>query len=427
MSDVLEAWWDGQHVGQFTRDQVGMIAFTYDDDAPSTPISLSLPREGVHARRAAARFLDNLLPDEDRVRARWAQAHGTSTQPFDLLQSVGQDVAGALVLLPEGAEPSTAAEPALLVSEDELAARILAIRHDPDAWTDPTPGRRFSLGGTQGKFTATLVADQWFWPTATLPSTHIIKPERLDLPGLVANEVATLHLANLVGVDAAPATAWQARGQNAFLIERFDRDLTKATPTRLHAEDLAQALARPSAQKYDVQPREVLNLLRGIDVELAYDWVRQLAFNVHVGNADAHAKNYTLMLQPDGVRLSPLYDSLVTRAWPSYDGRLAMHVAGVEWAQALTLDHWAKFARTNALDPSRVLEDVSAITSGIAEHGPAVFADAGLPPALRTTVEQLLTSTTQHSKRRPIPSPFDIGGIGHPPAPGPPGTGFSLR
>ena len=403
MSDVLEAWWNGQHVGRFTRDQTGAIAFTYDSDAPSTPVSLSLPRQGAHARRAAARFLDNLLPDEDRVRARWAQAHGTTSRPFDLLQAVGQDVAGALVLLPEGAEPSTAAEPALLVSEDELAARILAIRHDPDAWTDPTPGRRFSLGGTQGKFTAALVEEQWFWPTATLPSTHIVKPERLDLPGLVANEVATLHLANLVGVDAAPATAWQARGQNAFLIERFDRDLAAATPTRLHAEDFAQALARPSAQKYDVQPREVLNLLRGINVELAHGWVRQLAFNVHVGNADAHAKNYTLMLQPDGVRLAPLYDSLVTRTWSSYDGRLAMHIAGVEWAQAITLDHWVKFARTNSLDPSRVLDDVTAIAKGIAEHAPAVFADAGLPPALRATVTELHATTTRLTRLGRLP------------------------
>lgn len=400
MSEVLEVWWGGRHVGQFVRERDGEISFAYDQDAGPVPISLSLPRNERHTRRAAATFLDNLLPDEAAVRARWAHAHHTATTPFDLLGAVGRDVAGALVLLPEGVEPESADSPALVVSEDDLAARILAIRHDPDAWTDPTPGQRFSLGGTQGKFTATNIDGHWFWPTATLPSTHIIKPERLDLPGLVALEVATLEVARRVGIETSAASAWSVRGQSAFLIERFDRDTSSGTPVRLHAEDLAQALARPSGRKYDVQPREVLELLRGIDVDLAYSWVKQLAFNVHIGNADAHAKNYTLMLEATGVHLSPLYDSLITRAWPTFDGRLAMHIGGIQWAQALTLDHWAKFARTNLLDPARVVEDVRGIGLAIREHAPAVFADASLPQPLLATITDLIPATTRQVAAR---------------------------
>jgi serine/threonine-protein kinase HipA len=51
-------------------------------------------------------------------------------------------------------------------------------------------------------------------------------------------------------------------------------------------------------------PREVISLLR------------RTTFNMAVGNADAHAKNFSILHEPDGpaVRLGPLYDVLSTIA-----------------------------------------------------------------------------------------------------------------
>jgi serine/threonine-protein kinase HipA len=75
---ALEAWLEGVHVGRFTRAPDGAVRFAYDDGAPATPISLSLPRDGQATRQAAAHFLENLLPDEHHTRARMAQAYEAS-------------------------------------------------------------------------------------------------------------------------------------------------------------------------------------------------------------------------------------------------------------------------------------------------------------------------------------------------------------
>lgn len=60
------------------------------------------------------------------------------------------------------------------------------------------------------------------------------------------------------------------------------------------------------------------------------EFVRQLAFNVAIGNADAHAKNYSVLLAGSQVRLAPLYDSLPTYLYPKYDARLAMSIDGAQ-------------------------------------------------------------------------------------------------
>lgn len=48
-------------------------------------------------------------------------------------------------------------------------------------------------------------------------------------------------------------------------------------------------------------------------------------FNLIIGDADAHAKNYSLLRRADGeVLLAPLYDLVATHVWPELSPRLAM-------------------------------------------------------------------------------------------------------
>lgn len=84
-------------VGVF-EDRDGLVSFTYADPG-RTPLSVSLPIDEPHATGAAGAYLDNLLPDDDRVRTHWAREAGTaSTDPIDLLARYGEDVAGAIFL-----------------------------------------------------------------------------------------------------------------------------------------------------------------------------------------------------------------------------------------------------------------------------------------------------------------------------------------
>ena len=99
-------------------------------------------------------------------------------------------------------------------------------------------------------------------------------------------------------------------------MERFDRRLEEGRIVRLRQEDFLQALGLPTRDKYDPSADDCLELLQRIDASgsLSYRWLERLAFNTSSANSDAHAKNYSLILDPaSGIRLSPQYDAVATR------------------------------------------------------------------------------------------------------------------
>ena len=111
-----------------------------------------------------------------------------------------------------------------------------------------------SLAGAQGKFTLARVGDDWAWSEEFL-------------------------------------------GQNTYLTERFDRDTSTDIASRIDMEDVAQALSLPPERKYNVTAQQVIKLLGSeVSEQSQHDFIRLLAFNIAIGNADAHAKNYSIML-----------------------------------------------------------------------------------------------------------------------------------
>lgn len=390
MTERLEAWLEGRHAGRFTRDADGRIGFSYSDDAPSTPISLSLPREGTTTRAAAARFLDNLLPDQEHTRRRMAQAYGVaSTGTFELLRTVGGDVAGGLVLLPDGEAPPTGPAQLNPALDRDIADRINSIKLDPDAWVPRQTPARFSLAGTQGKFALARVDRNWYWSNTAVPSTHIVKPARPEHLHLEEAEAAALTLAAEAGLPAPRAAVLQMTDQTAFVVERFDRVFDDDTvfATRLHAEDLAQALGVDVARKYSVTAAQIVEKLRSVDAtgDVVRAFLRQLAFNVLLGNADAHAKNYSLLLRPDAVGLAPIYDTVPTGLFPAFDQELAMRIAGARFPQAVTQNHWRKFARSTGIDEEEVVALVEEVARGVAARNDTAWTTLDDDQARRLT------------------------------------------
>ncbi|PST49790.1 hypothetical protein COO72_00740 [Bifidobacterium callitrichos] len=91
----LNVWMEDSYVGAFDEDANGRISFRYADNAPETPISLSLPREGGWVRRNPERFLENLLPDNPDVREAMRRSTGAAgVDSFSLLD--GADTTGGL-------------------------------------------------------------------------------------------------------------------------------------------------------------------------------------------------------------------------------------------------------------------------------------------------------------------------------------------
>lgn len=361
---VLHAWLRGQPVGTFTQDAAGRIGFSCDGSAVA-PISLSPPLEGGWHATAPANFLNNLLPESPVLRQMMAERTGArSTDVFDLLDSA--DSAGGIVFSSADTLPTLSSDPAPKAGNDAIASQIWQLRAVPEQWWASSPRARFSLAGNQPKFTLARLGGQWYWPNAAIASTHILKPSASGRPDVDVVEAASNRLARPCGMDVPEAGLAVFGGEETYIVERFDR-LRRADGSveRIHSEDLLQSFGLPSARKYDVTAKMVLSLLHSADPSdgLSYEWIRRLAFNVSIGNADAHAKNYSIILDGESIRLSPMYGLLTTIYWPSTDPGLAMRVGGARDARGVRRENWRSLAAKNGLDPDKV--EHIAVTTGL--------------------------------------------------------------
>lgn len=374
----LHAWIDGEHVATFV--QVGDKTELHYDSPPVPSLSLSLPVEGGWSTKAPERWLENLLPENPVIRQQLVARYGArSASTLELLQHAGADVAGATALLPAGREPGDGHDTSHAVSEEQVRAAIASVREDRGL-TEAVQGSRMSLAGAQAKFSLTRVGGRWWTPSASLPSTHIFKPALHTNRGLDTLEHRALRLADACGLPAAQSELYHG----AFLVERFDRTPTTYGFRRRPMEDLAQAAGLSAGNKYALSAKHAISLLRDrLGDEQAYHFVDQLAFNVHLGNADAHAKNYSVFL--DTGELAPLYDTVPLGAFPHYNQDLAMSIAGQQRPAGITTQHWRKLATITGLDPDRVESRAYEIAGAIASYAD----EFGLAEAIGTAHRQI--------------------------------------
>lgn len=356
--DSLSVWWGARIAGTLSIDRGGAMHFAYapdwlaDSDEPS--LSRAMPkREAEYDDAICKAVFGGLLPEEGQ-RTAIARALGVSPDnPFRLLAALGGDVAGALAFLPTGERPPQATigtpEP---LDDAALAELIGRLPYVPMLAGEG--GARLSLAGAQSKLPVVLVAGKIAVPLPGQPSTHLIKPEPDRFPGLAANEAFCLALARAVGLDAADAEWRQANGRPYLLVTRYDREATDGEVRRLHQEDFAQALGVPSNRKYAAEGgpvfRDCFALLRDSATRPAREVLKLVdaaIFNVVIGNADAHAKNFSLLRQEGGgspVVLAPLYDLVGTVMWPELSPRFAMTFGGAGTLEQLETKHFDRFA-----------------------------------------------------------------------------------
>lgn len=327
----LQAYLDGIRVGRFAQSNAGAITFHYDEAAAtSTPISLSMPRSlPDHRQRAARPYLAGLLPDNPGALQAIARQYRTSPSSlFGMLAGVGRDVPGALQLITLGEEPDDThgAPSGDTVSDDDIGVLLrAAIEVYRDGRSAHDVGFRFSLPGAQAKIALTRTVDgRWLSPDRGTATTHIFKPASADqpLPDMDVAEGITLEAARHIGLTVANTSAWRTPDEtvSALVVERYDRRYDESGAVRrLHQEDLTQALSVPPEKKYQEQGGpgvgKVGELIRqrigAVDQQdVARAFFEGFVFNVATLGTDAHAKNYSLLLDGDRVTLAPLYDLL---------------------------------------------------------------------------------------------------------------------
>lgn len=389
---VLNVWWDGRIVGQFTQDRHGDIGFAYSeawlDDENTLPLSASLPKRAEpFSRRECRPFFGGLLPEESQ-RLVTAQALGVSpANDFALLDRLGGDVAGALQLLPEDQEPIEAGplpdqqptpldEAGIVRILDALPTRPLLAGQE---------GLRLSLAGAQSKVPLVLIDGELALPVSGQATTHILKSPIARFPGTTENEAFVMRLAAAIGLDVAPVEPRSANGRPFLVVERYDRYRdADGVVHRIHQEDFCQALGVPPETKYASEGgptfKDCFELLRRVSARPATDVLKLLdaaIFNLVVGNADAHGKNFSILYDDQGPKMAPLYDLLSTVAYPDLSPKMAMRIGKRVTLAEMDADGWQTFAKeagvglplvrrriTNLVDSTaeavaRVLEDIS--------------------------------------------------------------------
>jgi serine/threonine-protein kinase HipA len=358
MKRTLDVWWEGRLVGRLTQDEHGDLGFVYAPawvaDANAPPLSASLPKRAQAFRKRECRpFFAGLLPEESQ-RDVVAQVLGVSrANDFSLLDRLGGEVAGAIELLPHGADPSTPPsdysprrldDAALVKLLDDLPLRPFLAGEN---------GLRLSLAGAQPKVPVVLVDNAVALPAPGQPTTHILKPPIAWLAGMTENETLVMRLAAAVGLDVATVEPRVVRGRTFLLIERYDRFIDDdGRVRRLHQEDFCQALGIAPENKYAHEggPTFVncFTLVREISAVPGPDVLELLdavIFNVIVGNADAHGKNFSILYRSSGPRLAPLYDLLSTAFYPELSSHFAMKIGKRSTLGELDAAGWERFAK----------------------------------------------------------------------------------
>lgn len=352
-TEHLVVWHEQQIVGRLWRaGKHQTLRFTYETAANPPPrhaISQSLPLgEDPCDGPEVEAFFGNLLP-EGGIRATIARSLGVSERnDYALLDALGGDCAGALVLMPPGVSPPEPASGGRVLSQPELGALVDALPMRPLLTGES--GLRLSLAGAQPKLALSKAGDDWLQPAPGAISTHILKPAIRDLPGSIDNEAFCMQLAAHCGLGVPES--WIERDPPLYVVARHDRERQRATGRirRLHQEDFCQALGIPASRKYEAEGgpslADCFRLIRGVSSDPAGDLLRLtdwVIFNFFIGNHDAHAKNLSLLYRHGEVRLAPFYDLLSTAAYPGLSEKFAMRIGGAESCRYMTMRHWRQF------------------------------------------------------------------------------------
>jgi serine/threonine-protein kinase HipA len=357
----LGVYWDAQEVGRLERVDERSREYAFSYTQGSRAISLSLPLSQERFSPAQSRpFFEALLP-EGAVRDQIAsQLRLAASDSFGLLAELGRDCAGALQIVDTKRMPDPPS--VRWLDESELDALVQELPRHPLGMQAEDDHLRLSLAGVQHK--AVLVRDEqgrFGKPLDGMPSSHILKPQLPDskYPGLATNEYFCMRLAARCGLSTAGVELIAVAGRPCLVVERFDRQQSTWPPRRVHQEDFCQALGLTPDFKYQKEGWQLPSyraLADLLDEHGPWPGLDRLAgaqaavFHYLVGNADAHAKNISLVHTHDGVRLAPLYDVLCTAAYPDLSKDLALSIGDELDPDAVTSIHWSDLANDFSLN-----------------------------------------------------------------------------
>jgi serine/threonine-protein kinase HipA len=349
---VLDVWLGDRVVAELamSRRQVAHLRYCEDYVAErgEGALGLTVPLP-ISSRRYKGELVDywieSLLPEGETRTVLEQYFRVRRGDGFALLAALGRDCAGAVAVTPAGETAPAAAGEVRPLTPDEVGEAVAALRQHP---LGVDADVRVSLGGLQSKLLLVQADGGWARPAGGMPSTHILKPDPPEFPGLIASEAFALRAAALAGLDAAETRLDTFGGRTVLVVTRFDRSLKDGKLSRLHQEDGCQALgSAPSGPgKYQATEDDAFyRRLAALLATHAADPAGQLrrlgamaTFTAAIGNSDAHLRNHAFLHGRGTLGLSPVYDAAPTAEFAG-TRHLALWIGGQSLLAVITHRH----------------------------------------------------------------------------------------
>ncbi len=395
---VLEVLLHGTAIGTITRfaDDRTLFAFNeaYIEDRQRPTLGLGfkdahgqLIIDQQPTRVRLLPWFSNLLP-EGHMRTYLAQrADIHPNREFFLLWALGKDLPGAIGVRPADGHAWPPADGGGAAAADD----------DRDDHRRDN-ALRFSLAGVQLKFSAVSETTGGLTiPAEGVGGSWIVKLPSREFEGLAENEFSMMTLAGRIGMNVPPIRLIDPaaiknlpeglgtlKGQ-ALAIERFDRLDGRA----VHIEDFAQVFGACPDEKYG--KASYRNLVRVIGAEATHadveEFVSRLVFNVLIGNADMHLKNWSL-IYPDRRKaaLAPAYDFVSAIAYIR-DDNAALKFTRTRRFDELTVEELSRLADKALLPQKLVLNAARKTVVLFHEHWAKERKNLPMPRAVVEAIE----------------------------------------
>lgn len=253
------------------------------------------PRAGVHG------VFEDSLPDDwgRRLMVRCYNLGRGEQRVPQLLRLIGNQGLGALSYAEKGQpELKTTGVPSRHLQE--LAKLAEKFEQEPSTTSDDELSLLFQAGSSPGGARPkALVEDENGAYLAKFASAK----DHLDVVSL---EAAAMELSRRAGIETAETRVLPLISRKCLLVKRFDinesggRNHLVSMQTLLKVDDWYYAGYRDLAEvikHVSTQP--------GQDLHRLY---KQMVFNIMIGNTDDHLKNFLMLHNDEGRRLSPAFD-----------------------------------------------------------------------------------------------------------------------
>lgn len=406
MADLLDVYLNQDFAGRLEESQ-GKLLFTYQqtwlESDQFIPLSVTMgPQRKPFPDEITRPFFENLLPEGEIRRAIAKLKQLSERNTFGLLGEIGGDCAGAISLWHHGEKPRKEEGYAKL-SDARLAQVLAGMAKRPLIAIDDE--LRLSLAGAQNKLPVHYDGKQLSLPRGSSPSSHILKPGARGFEHMPAIENFCMHLAGALELPV-PASIVLRKPEALYLVERYDRASTaNGSLSRIHQIDFCQSLNLPSHKKYEHEGGPSLaacfDVISRFSTQPARDRLQLISwviFNYLIGNADAHAKNLSLLITREGVALAPFYDLVSTAIYRDLTAKLALKIGGENRPDWIQKRHWERLAEISGANPRIVWQRIADIAESIPATSEKIALALGLEKSEATQIEKIIEVIAARAK-----------------------------